>query len=124
MKIIWSFTAEKDLDAIRTYYLQFSDRTAARICGNILATSDKLLNFPLAGRQEPKLGPGIRALVADAYYTLIYELSNDIIYIHAVWDVRQRHHKAHRFPQGKHRLKRYGHEVSASLSGRNLRAYQ
>lgn len=89
MKIIWSFTAEKDLDAIRTYYLQFSDRTAARICGNILATSDKLLNFPLAGRQEPMLGPGIRALVADAYYTLIYELSNDIIYIHAVWDVRQ-----------------------------------
>ena len=28
------------------------------------------------------------------------------------------------FQQGKHRLKRYGHEVSASLSGRNLRAYQ
>ena len=39
-------------------------------------------------------------------------------------DRPQRHHKAHRFPQGKHRLKRYGHEVSASLSGRNLRAYQ
>ena len=32
--------------------------------------------------------------------------------------------KAHRLPQGQHRLKRYGHEISASLSGRNLRAYQ
>ena len=32
--------------------------------------------------------------------------------------------KAHRLPQRKHRPERYGHEVSASLSGRNLRAYQ
>ena len=32
--------------------------------------------------------------------------------------------KAHRFSKRKHRLERYGHEVSASLSGRNLRAYQ
>ena len=32
--------------------------------------------------------------------------------------------KAHRFSQRKHRPERYGHEVSASLSGRNLRAYQ
>ena len=31
---------------------------------------------------------------------------------------------SHRLPQGKHRLKRYGHEISASLSGRNLWAYQ
>ena len=29
-----------------------------------------------------------------------------------------------RLSQGKHRPERYGHEVSASLSGRNLRAYQ
>ena len=33
-------------------------------------------------------------------------------------------YKAHRFSQGKHRPERYGHEVSASLSGRNLWAYQ
>ena len=39
-------------------------------------------------------------------------------------DRPQRYYKAHRLPQGKHRLKRYGYEVSASLSGRNLRAYK
>ncbi len=36
----------------------------------------------------------------------------------------QGHHKAHRFSQRKHSPDRYGHEVSASLSGGNLRAYQ
>ena len=39
-------------------------------------------------------------------------------------EISDEHYKAHRLPQGKYRLKRYGHEISASLSGRNLRAYQ
>ena len=34
------------------------------------------------------------------------------------------HHKAHRFSQRKHSPDRYRHEVSASLSGGNLRADQ
>ena len=39
-------------------------------------------------------------------------------------DRPQGHHKAHRLPQRKHSPERYGYEVSASLSGRNLWAYQ
>ena len=57
--------------------------------------------------------------------TLLSEIAELKVPLTEVQEDRpQGHHKAHRLPQGKHRLKRYGHEVSASLSGRNLRAYQ
>ena len=49
-------------------------------------------------------------------------LSGAIAYKHP--DRPQGHHKAHWFSQRRHRPERYGHEVSASLSGRNLWAYQ
>ena len=91
----------------------------------------EMMDAPVSGGEPGAIAGTLSVMVGgtkenfDWYYDLLMTMASSVVYVEmCIRDRPQGHHKAHRFSQGKHRPERYGHEVSASLSGRNLRAYQ
>lgn len=87
--IKWSLAAEQDLDFIYSYYSCFSKMSAMRIVGDILHSVEILKSFPMSGILNKELRDGIRVLVANDRYSIVYECRHDSVYIHAIWNQYQ-----------------------------------
>lgn len=71
MKIIWSPTAERNLDAIWEYIAQDNLDAADRIAERLRSAADMLITSPMMGRQGRLTGTR-ELVVADTPYILIY----------------------------------------------------
>lgn len=87
--IKWSLSAEQDLDLIYNYYSCFSKISAMRIVSDILQSVEVLKIFPKSGALNKELREGIRVLVANDRYSIVYECISDLVYIHAIWSQYQ-----------------------------------
>lgn len=87
--IKWSLSAEQDLDLIYNYYSCFSKILAMRIVSDILQSVEVLKIFPKSGSLNKELREGIRILVANDRYSIVYECISDLVYIHAIWSQYQ-----------------------------------
>lgn len=71
MKIIWSPTAERNLDAIWEYIAQDNLDAADRMTERLRTAANVLLTSPMIGR-EGRLARTRELVVADTPYILIY----------------------------------------------------
>ncbi len=99
-KVIWSFEATADLEALAEYIAKDSAFYAASFVQKILDTSRSLNEFPERGRIVPELGnPSIREIFVKEY-RLIYSIEETRVVIlglihgkrelKALWEKEQR----------------------------------
>ena len=85
--------AKKDLKEIFIYVaINDSFDSANKLLDSLEKTCYKLEEFPERGHNPPELKPtGIKRYLEIHYkpYRIIYEISNDIIYIHSIFDGRR-----------------------------------
>ena len=83
-KVIWSYEATDDLDALAEYIGKDSSFYAAAFTQQILDTSRSLSEFSERGRFVPELGdPNVRELLIRAY-RLIYSIEETRVVILAI----------------------------------------
>jgi toxin YoeB len=87
-KIIWSDQAQKSLSGILEFYMRRNSSKAYSV--KILKRINKELKLL---RKFPQLGlgtdlPNVRALIID-HFILFYEVDENTILIHHMWDSRQ-----------------------------------
>lgn len=87
--IKWSLSAEQDLDLIYSYYSCYSKMSAMRIVSDILQSVDILKTFPMSGSIKKELREGVRVLVVNERYSIVYECVCKSVYIHAIWNQLQ-----------------------------------
>jgi toxin ParE1/3/4 len=92
MRLVWSRRALRDLCAIRTYIENDNPRAAERVASVIVATAERLQDFPHLGR--PTHRSDIREmLVPRQPYMLPYRVKDHEIEILAVFDERRKRPK-------------------------------
>jgi addiction module RelE/StbE family toxin len=94
VKIIWSPTAERNLDAIWEYIAQDNLDAADRMIERLRTAADVLLTSPLIGR-EGRVGGTRESVIADTSYLLIYAPSRGRI------DIGRVLHGAQDWPPGR-----------------------
>ena len=72
MKIHWTETAERHLDAIYAYIAQDSPEYALRMIDRITYRSQQIAAFPLSGRSVPEYEIKQIREVIEAPYRIIY----------------------------------------------------
>ena len=83
-ELIWTLEALDDIDAIARYIARDSDVHAGRVVSEIMNLGELLLTQPLMGRIVPELdNDAIREHFIYSY-RVIYEISNEDLYIIAV----------------------------------------
>lgn len=87
--IKWSLSTEQDLDLIYNYYSCFSKISAMRIVSDILQSVEILKTFPMSGSLKKELRDGVRVLVVNDRYSIVYEYVHNSVYIHAIWNQQQ-----------------------------------
>jgi toxin ParE1/3/4 len=92
VKVIWSPTAERNLDAIWEYIAQDNIDAADRMTACLHAATENLVNHPRFGR-DGRSRDTRELVVADTPYILIYRISRGRIDV-----VRVLHGKQH-WPQ-------------------------
>ncbi len=90
MVIVWSTPARQDLRLIYQYIAHDSKRYAARVVQDITDKVEILLETPRLGRMVPEIGEDAVREIGMYSYRIMYELIDDIIYIHGV--VHKRRH--------------------------------
>jgi len=88
--IVWSTPARQDLRLIYQYIAHDSKRYAARVVQDITDKVEILLETPRLGRMVPEIGEDAVREIGMYSYRIMYELIDDIIYIHGV--VHKRRH--------------------------------
>jgi len=89
MKLEWSAQAVEDMLQIDRYYLQFSVPAAQDTLDRIILRCEDLTKFPYQGPAHPDLDrEDVRAIIVD-YYRITYQVLDNIIQIHTVFDWRQ-----------------------------------
>ena len=67
-RIVWSPQALRDIESIREYIAQDSDRYAELVVGRIIASVERLRAFPESGRVVPERGdPEIREVIVKPF---------------------------------------------------------
>lgn len=66
-----------------------------RIVSDILQSVEILKTFPKSGTLNSELREGIRVLVANDRYSIVYECICDSVYIHAIWSQYQNPNTLH-----------------------------
>jgi addiction module RelE/StbE family toxin len=94
MKIIWSPTAERNLDAIWEYIAQDNLDAADRMVERLRNAANVLLTSPMIGREGRAAGTR-ELVVADTPYILIYAPSRSRI------DIGRVLHGAQDWPPGR-----------------------
>jgi len=93
MVIKWKKRARRQLRDILYYHrLKASLKVARNIRTEIMETVDKLSVFPQMGCVSSDIDDNsriYRTLVANRNYKVIYYIEGNIVYIFAIWDVRQ-----------------------------------
>lgn len=82
--LIWTQEALDDIDAIAEFIARDSPTHARQVAERLFELGDTIVDQPRAGRVVPELGS---ANIRERFlysYRLIYEMSNDVIFILAV----------------------------------------
>lgn len=83
--LTWSPEALGDIEAIRTYITQDSERYADLVVRRLVAAVERLRVFPESGRMVPERNdPIIREVLVDSY-RVVYRLAGDSIEIVTVF---------------------------------------
>ncbi|RCX07556.1 type II toxin-antitoxin system RelE/ParE family toxin [Extensimonas vulgaris] len=93
MKAVFLPGAEEDLKELRRYVIQrFGKNTWSDTYGKIKTSVRSLQAFPLAGsvpEELADLGLGQYRQVISGMNRIIYEVGNEVLYIHIVCDTRR-----------------------------------
>lgn len=89
MVIIWSIPARQDLRLIYQYIAQDSKLYASRVVQDITDKADILLEVPRLGRKVPEIGEDNVRELSIYSYRIMYELMDEVIYIHGVFHKRR-----------------------------------
>jgi plasmid stabilization system protein ParE len=84
MRVHWTDTAEKHLDAIHTYIALDSPEYAKRMVDRITRRSQQIADFPFSGRKVPEYDLEKIREVIEGPYRLIYHIKPDQIDVLAV----------------------------------------
>lgn len=84
MKVHWTETAGKHLDAIYAYIAQDSPEFAKRVVDRLTRRSQQIANFPLSGRRVPEFDVDQIREVIEGAYRVIYHIKADQIDVVAV----------------------------------------
>jgi addiction module RelE/StbE family toxin len=84
MRVHWTDTAEKHLDAIHTYIALDSPEYAKRMVDRITRRSQQIADFPFSGRKVPEYDFEKIREVIEGPYRLIYHIKPDQIDVLAV----------------------------------------
>ena len=80
-QINWSITAARDLEQIEAYVAQDSELYASKLTASIIATVEKLEEFPMLGRLVPEFQrEDLRELVHQSY-RIVYLCEEDAVTI-------------------------------------------
>ena len=87
--IVWSLSALEDISEIGLYIERDSAHYAEVIVNLLYSRVDRLVKFPLSGREVPELDSvNMRELIVEGF-RIIYEVKNDLVGIIAVINGRQ-----------------------------------
>lgn len=93
MKVCWTDTAQKHLDAIYNYIAQNSPQYAKRMVDRLTIRSQQISLHPLSGRIVPEYDMNQIREVIEGPYRIIYYLKPDQIdvlaVIHGAMDITQ-----------------------------------
>jgi plasmid stabilization system protein ParE len=84
MRVHWTDTAEKHLDAIHAYIALDSPEYANRMVDRITRRSQQIADFPFSGRKVPEYDLEKIREVIEGPYRLIYHIKPDQIDVLAV----------------------------------------
>lgn len=84
MKVHWTDTAQKHLDAIHAYIAQDSPEYAKRTIDRLTRRSQQIAAFPLSGRRVPEYDMDQVREVIEGAYRLIYHVKQEQIDVLAV----------------------------------------
>jgi toxin ParE1/3/4 len=89
MKLFWTETAKRDLQAIRRYIAADNPIAAKRWVQRLRKRARNALNAPLAGRAVPELSrEDIRELI-EGNYRIVYQVLADRLVILTVYEGHQ-----------------------------------
>lgn len=91
-RIIWLPSAFANLDNIFNFLAQKNENAAVRLVNKLYSSATLLKTFPQAGPLEYLLESrqkAYRSLVVENHFKLIYYIENEVVYIAAIWDIRQ-----------------------------------
>jgi toxin ParE1/3/4 len=84
MKVHWTDTAEKHLDAIYAHIALDSSAYAERMVDRLTRRSGQIANYPLSGRRVPEYDMDQIREVIEGSYRIIYHIKPDQIDVVAV----------------------------------------
>ena len=84
MKVHWTDTAEKHLDAIYSYIAQDSPEYARRMVDRLTRRSQQIAEFPFSGRRVPEYDADRIREVIEGAFRIIYHIKADQIDVLAV----------------------------------------
>lgn len=84
MKVYWTDTAERHLDAIYGYVARDSPAYAKRVVDRLTGRSQQIADFPLSGRIVPEYQIDQIREVIEGPYRIIYYIKPDRIDVLAV----------------------------------------
>jgi toxin ParE1/3/4 len=84
MKVHWTDTAQKHLDAIYAYIAQNSAAYAKRMVDRLTRRSQQIATYPLSGRIVPEYEVDKIREVIEGPYRIIYHIKSDQIDVLAV----------------------------------------
>jgi plasmid stabilization system protein ParE len=77
-RVVWTFKAIRNLNAIRTYIGQFSPLAAQRMALRLLISGEGLVDFPERGMP---ISDGRRQLTTTPPYLLRYRVEGEVVTI-------------------------------------------
>ncbi len=88
-EIIWSREAEEDLAAIREYIGRDSVAIADRVLDDLVAATERLVQFPFSGRAVEELEKeGAREIIFPPYH-IAHRVTDDVVEILKIWHGKQ-----------------------------------
>lgn len=92
MKVHWTRTAERHLDAIHSYIAQDSLEYARRMVDRLTKRSQQIAIFPFSGRRVPEYDMNQIREVIEGPYRIIYHINRDgidiLAVVHAAMDIQ------------------------------------
>ena len=91
--VLWTEQARSDLAAIRAFISQDSPHYASIVVAQLIAATDRLVDFPESGRAVPEFNNPVVREVIHRPYRIVYRLVGmDQIHMLTI------HHGSQRFP--------------------------
>lgn len=84
MKVHWTNTAERHLDAIFDYIAQNSPKYAKSMIDRITRRSQQIAEYPLSGRRVPEYDLNQIREVIEGPYRIVYYIKSDQVDVLAV----------------------------------------